>query len=372
MAERRWALLIGACDYDMHPSLQYATGDAVDFADALVGNLGFDSTRTLILADSPQKADFRPTRRDVFHALGLLRDPKSAFYTEGGVDPIAEEDLLVFYFSGHGVQTQGGRELLLPIDASNYSIEETAVPLDTVVGELEKLPCRHKVLFVDACREELHQGAKAVAGAKGIGQSSVVNRPGLATFYSCDPEQRSYELDDLAHGSFTFCLLEAVKHPKVNTLGELDGYLKSRVPTENTKRKKPTQQPFSVPNPADMLNLPLFLLKVSTDLEDLLGMANELAEKQKLTYEWWDKITSLWEAGAGENFELKRQIFTRFYEEGMSFEEFETQWLRSERSRPGPSSYAARLSPLPQRSPPSGDRKDRDEAEASDEAEPSG
>jgi hypothetical protein len=329
----RWAFLVGACQYEFHPSLKYAATDATRFAHALETSLGFDRKRMLVLADSNDPVDYQPTRRDIFHSLGLLTNENSELYVDRQIDPIAEDDLFVFYFSGHGIRRDRD-EFLLPVESSKYSITETAVPLDAVVECIEKLPCRQKVLFLDACREELYQdeGAKAVSGAKGIGQTAVVDREGLATFYSCDPGQRSYEIDELKHGAFTYCLLEAIKHPEINTLGELDDFLKSRVPQENVKGRKEPQQPFSVPNPADMLQVDLFrLTTVETDRDQLMAMTNKLFEDEVLDYDGWERLYGVWEAGDSPNFGLKKAIFERFYTGGMPLAEFEAKWQRAEK-----------------------------------------
>jgi uncharacterized caspase-like protein len=333
VSENRWALLVGGSHYDGHPELKYAAADAVEFAQSIVENLGFDRNRMLLLVDSDDSYDYRPTRRDLFHALGLFGMQHSEYHEAKHVDPIGEDDLFLFYFSGHGLRTSQGEELLLPVDASKYSVPETAVPLKAVVDRIERLPCRHKVLFLDACRDELYQdeGAKSAGGSKGIGQASVVEREGLATFYSCDPGDRSYEIDDLKHGSFTYCLLEAIAHPQVNTLAQLDDYLKSRVPKVNTKSGKAPQQPFSVPYPVDMMQLALFQAARRDLDEDLVAMTNEL-HPARLDYEWWDKLSGIWESGGNApNYELKKAIFLQFYREDMSLEELAVKWRRAER-----------------------------------------
>ena len=337
MSGNRWALVVGACNYEFDPSipsLRFAASDAVAFADALVKSLGFDHKRILVLADGDSKSvDHPPTRRNIFHALGLLANRNSKLYEERSLDPIDETDQFIFYYSGHGIR-KDNQEFLLPIDTSDYAITETAVPLEEVIDRIEKLPCRHKVLFLDACREQFYPdaGAKALGGAKGIGQRRIVDRQGLATFYSCDPGQLSFELDDLEHGSFTYCLLEAIKHPGVSTLGELDGFLKSRVPEENRKAKKTLQQPFSIPNPTDMLEVALFrLAQIPTDRERLIEMTTELANNRTLDFDWWGKLCNVWESGDAPNYELKRMAFEQLYLGNTTVEDFQKNWVRTER-----------------------------------------
>lgn len=333
MNRTKWAVLVGASTYDFHPSLKYSATDATGFARALETKLGFDRKRMVVLADSDDSVDFKPTRRDIFHTFGLLANVDSDFYLEKELDPIGEDDLFVFYFSGHGIRC-GRYEYLLPVESSKYSITETSVPMEAIVGRIEKLPCRHKVLFLDACRDELYrdEGAKSISGRKGIGQPTVVDREGLATFYSCDPGQRSYEIEKLEHGAFTYCLLEAIEQPDINTLEELDKFLKSRVPKENHRALKEPQQPFLVPNPADMLQLDLFRIPVvETGREQLMAMTNQLYNDRVIDFDWWEKIQSAWEAEDDPNFRLKRGVLKRLYEGKLTFERFAAHWRRAER-----------------------------------------
>jgi hypothetical protein len=337
VSENRWAVLVGACGYSGYPELRFAADDAVAFATAIAQDLDFDRKRMLLVVDDADdiRGDFQPTRNSVFHALGLLGDGHSEFYTDSGFEPMGEDDLFLFYFSGHGLRTSDGDELLLLTDSSRYSVSETAVRLESVVDCIEKLPCRHKVLFLDACREQMYDdaGAKAASdGAKGVGTPTVVEREGLATFYSCDPGQRSYEIEELEHGSFTYHLLRAIQHPDINTLGELDNYLKSRVPQENLSHGKTPQQPFLVPRPVDMTDLALFRVAVRAATgEDFVAMTNELQSAGSITFELWEKLSTVWESPDVANFNLKKAIFREFYSGRIRLDDFQAKWQLSER-----------------------------------------
>jgi uncharacterized caspase-like protein len=337
---RRWALVVGAGGYEFFNSLEYSVDDAIDFRDSLVRHLNFDSERVVLLADSETTdAQFKPTRNYIFHHLGAFSNPDSPYYLTHDFEPIGEDDLFVFYFSGHGLRTESGQQYLLPMEASNQDVTKTAVLLEEVVTGIEQLPCRHKVLFIDACRADLEGvGAKGPIENEGFGGLEVVDREGLATFYSCDPKQRSYEIKDLKHGTFTHELLQAVLHTRVNTLKELDEHLKSRVPRLNAQHGKPPQKPFCHPNPADMLELPLFRIFEEAgvnETDELVAMANALFDQKKYEdLDWWEKLTGVWEEDHAYNLELKKAILRRFYAGEMEFPEFQIRWLRSEKHIP--------------------------------------
>src|SRR5207245_1417629 len=106
----------------------------------------------------------------------------------------------------------------------------------------------------DACRE-------ATDGAKSIGLEdtrNAVERAGIVTFFSCDSKDKSYEIDQLQHGSFTHCILEAITSKCCNTVDELDQYLRTNVPLTNSKYRKPPQQPYAIIQPAEKGKLPIF------------------------------------------------------------------------------------------------------------------
>jgi hypothetical protein len=345
---RRWALVVGASAYEFFTKLEYSAFDAGEFADSLITHLNFDPKRVVLLTDSEGSgAPYKPTRNYIFHHLGVFSNPDSAFYLEHKFDPIGEDDLFLFYFSGHGLRTEDGQQYLLPIEASDQNVTQTGVPLEDVVKVIDKLPCSHKVLFIDACRSDLDgvTGAKGPSFDEGFGRPDVVDREGMATFYSCDPQQRSYEVEDLRHGTFTYELLQAVTHTDVNTLADLDKYLTSRVPQLNVRSGKPPQKPFCVLNPSDMRDLPLFRLFQETgisDADELTAMANELWSQKKIDFDWWDKLTVIWEEKQEEkreekpvyNLELKKTILRRFHAAEMNFPEFQARWLRSEKHIP--------------------------------------
>ncbi|MFN7661314.1 MAG: caspase family protein, partial [Dolichospermum sp.] len=94
------------------------------------------------------------------------------------------------------------------------------------------------VLLLDACREE---GSRS-----GLGQGRN-NYQGVITFYSCAANQKSWEIHELQHGSFTHTLLTGLRlHGEANcaTVERLDRYLNSAVPQLNTRYQKPIQNPY--------------------------------------------------------------------------------------------------------------------------------
>src|SRR5204862_2323562 len=96
-----------------------------------------------------EDAEVRPDRDSIRIALNKLR-------SSGKIEP---DDLLLFYFAGHGIN-EGRKDYLLPIGAHPDLVKDLGIPVQVVIDELKRFNCTHTVTFIDACRE-------TVAGARG-------------------------------------------------------------------------------------------------------------------------------------------------------------------------------------------------------------
>src|SRR5262245_50277381 len=65
----RWALIVGAGDYEHLGRLRYAEKDARGLAQALVAHLGFEEDHVRVLVDHPDEPELSPTAG---HVLGEL------------------------------------------------------------------------------------------------------------------------------------------------------------------------------------------------------------------------------------------------------------------------------------------------------------
>jgi len=126
---RRTALVIGNGAYTVSP-LQNAVKDATDMA-TMLRRLGFEVT--LLRDKSLQEME------EAVNAFNLrLR--------EGGVG--------LFYFAGHGVQTDG-ENYLIPVKARidrQQDIRYEALPMGRVIGAMEDANNGLNFLILDACR----------------------------------------------------------------------------------------------------------------------------------------------------------------------------------------------------------------------------
>jgi formylglycine-generating enzyme required for sulfatase activity/uncharacterized caspase-like protein len=153
-----------------------------------------------------------------------------------------------FFFAGHG-RRERERDYMMPIDADPGNVEETAIPVAYVTERLRRCGADNVILLLDACRNE---GAR---DGQGIG-SEV--HSGVVTIASCSPSERSYEIDELQHGAFTYSLLEGLRlqgETNCATVERLDLHLRVRVPELCGKYRKPRQTPYTHAEPLEKLHL---------------------------------------------------------------------------------------------------------------------
>jgi uncharacterized caspase-like protein len=193
--------------------LQVCIKDVVATREQLLAG-GFEAERIRLLADTTPEL---PTKANILTALKSVADA-----TE-------QDDLLLFYYSGHGDE-KDGVAYLVARDGRYLVLEDTAVPVARVTAIMEAAPARAKVLLLDAC----HSGADI--GGKGPKKMTpeFIRRVfeeavGLAVLASCTQGQLSYEWRKEERSVFTHYLLEALR-------GSADNDEKGFVTVQDTSR----------------------------------------------------------------------------------------------------------------------------------------
>ncbi|BBB59388.1 molecular chaperone DnaK [Undibacterium sp. KW1] len=234
----RHALLIGCSQYDDPEigSLNFASEDAEIFSNLLKTYCGFENEDIEILS-SPSEKSPSATRSNIIKKLSIPPNQKNL-------------DLLIIYFSGHGIHSAtDGKDYLLPQDAVYRSVEYTAISFDYLLHEVKKWSARCTILVIDACRNVFRNG-KAIDTYQSSFNPSEIKLPGVAAFFSCAPSERSYELPNLKSGVFTHAFSEALGDTgKCKTIRELDQYLLHRVPSIGNEYGHPKQTPYTRVDP---------------------------------------------------------------------------------------------------------------------------
>ncbi|PAX60702.1 SUMF1/EgtB/PvdO family nonheme iron enzyme [Brunnivagina elsteri] len=122
---------------------------------------------------------------------------------------------------------------------------------------------------------------------------------GVITFYSCNVNQQSFEIDELQHGAFTYSLLEGLRlqgEANCATVERLNQYLNRRVPQVNTNYRKPIQNPYLKAEPP--YKVYSILLEQSATLKDVepLRYQAALAENKgdlQLAKQLWIRVLAI-------------------------------------------------------------------------------
>jgi uncharacterized caspase-like protein len=160
-AEKRIALVIGNTAYKFVRALPSPKNDAADMATALRA-VGFEVISALDL----DKLQFDSALRDFSGAL-------------------SDKDISLFYFSGHGLQTNG-QNYLLPVDAqpkSATSLGSEAVSLEAVYRAMSA--SKEQLIFLDAGRDN-PLGSRG-ADAKQSGLAAAMFGPSSLIAFSTQP-----------------------------------------------------------------------------------------------------------------------------------------------------------------------------------------
>src|SRR4030095_10351373 len=140
----KYALIIGNTEYT-DPGLAQLTApgkDAEDFAQVLKAPdiCGFDEVQTLLNPDN-----------------AAARQTIDRFFSEKKKD-----DLLIFYFSGHGVRDEDGSLYLAVKNTHRSLLDSTGIESAFIRRKMEKSFSKRQVLILDCCNSgAFTQGIKA-------------------------------------------------------------------------------------------------------------------------------------------------------------------------------------------------------------------
>jgi formylglycine-generating enzyme required for sulfatase activity/uncharacterized caspase-like protein len=276
---KNWAISIGINQYDNLQPLNFAKRDAEAMAAWFREEAKFDQV-FLFTEDSPPIPANPPIPTQPIY--GRVRRFLQAQFEQPLLKP---EDNLWFFFAGHGMR-HADKDYLMLADSDPGDIEHTAISVEYITERLRRSCADNVVLLLDACREESSRSGL------GIGEEK---HQGVITFYSCAANQKSWEIAELQHGSFTHTLLTGLRlHDEANcaTVERLDRYLNSYVPQLNCSYQKPIQNPYLKAEPP--YKIYYILLEQSATLKDVESL----------------KLQASLSENSG-NFELAEQIWIR-------------------------------------------------------------
>lgn len=191
----RLALVIGNSKYESIGSLKNSLADAVDMASALRA-VGFE----VLEGEDQNKKQMED----------LIREFGDKLYRQKGIG--------VFFYAGHGVQSNG-KNYLVPIDADiprEDDIEYEAVDLGRLLKKFDTAKNELNVIILDACRN--NPFAKEWSSYRDVnadeGLAKIGAPKGTVMFYSTEPGKTASDGSG-RNGLFTEILLENIKKPNL-------------------------------------------------------------------------------------------------------------------------------------------------------------
>jgi uncharacterized caspase-like protein/outer membrane protein assembly factor BamD (BamD/ComL family) len=295
---RRLALIIGNSIF-MDPSLARLRAP-----DADVGALA-----DVLL--SPEIGAFDDAKLVVNMAASSIRRAISQFVANK-----TRDDLLLLYFSGHGVLDEYGRLYLATKDTERNYLRGTAIPAGFITDEMDHSRSRRQVLVLDCCHSgAFARGSKGSTGAsvgtatafEGKGYGRVVLTASDATQYAWEGDKVIGEADNSV---FTHYLIEGLETGQADadgdgkiTVDELYDYIYKQVVTQTPKQTPGkwsyreqgeiiiAQAPAQVAPKAEELHLPEFDDEIEDKLKRLFdsGLAAYWLEE-------WERATQAFQA----------------------------------------------------------------------------
>ncbi|MBD0337074.1 MAG: caspase family protein [Cyanobacteria bacterium Co-bin13] len=240
---KHWAIVIGINQYQSLQPLMYAQSDAVELRDFLTQEAGLPTDQCALLTDvSPifQDSAAYPARESLERVLQDIC-----------LNQVEAEDTLWFFFSGYGVSWEG-QDFLLLIDADPSRIEETAVPLESVLKQLKMASTDNLVVVLDMNRSQSALPNQQL----GLQTLELARSLGIPLLLSCQPDQFSQEALPVRHGLFTAAMLEGLRYHGRLVLFHLAQYLEERLPELCQLYARPVQNPVvAVPSEKRFLML---------------------------------------------------------------------------------------------------------------------
>ncbi|MBE0642546.1 MAG: caspase family protein [Bacteroidetes bacterium] len=215
-----YVLAVGSDSYaPAYPDLQFASVDAEALADELARQEGGMYARVYTRAITGKNV----TKEGIFSALKEFGEMKP-------------EDVLVLFFSGHGVRERDkkGRTkyYYLPAGTTKKTVTSRGLAWEDFSAEIAHLNAGRIILLLDAC----HSGDVSSGASNEKVASSLAGQVGVV-FTSSSGNEYSYEDRSWGHGAFTKALLDGIRGAadftadKTIDWGELQLYVGTAVRT---------------------------------------------------------------------------------------------------------------------------------------------
>lgn len=190
----RYALLVGISNYtaDLNP-LPSAVKDVEALRQVLVSPEmgGFSESDVTVLKDVEKGA----IETAIYH---LFANRKT-------------DDLLIFYFSGHGVTDSRSDFYLTGLTTRKDALPPTAVSSNYVHGEMNKSRSKRQVIILDCCHSGAFPKGMAAKGLDAVNVLPKLGGEGRAILTASDSSQYAFEQEGFELSLYTHFLVEGLR-----------------------------------------------------------------------------------------------------------------------------------------------------------------
>jgi hypothetical protein len=170
---------------------------------------------------------------------------------------VKANDLVIFFFSGHGASLDG-KIGVCPYDFFNA---QSLINDNDILDVMRRSPARHKICFIEACKSEVNEMSLSQSSIQKFHEERNKIGGGIVYITSTMPTQKSYE-DPTNGGYFSYYLLEGMKgladtnKDHVIKTKELFDYIKQNVIAQTNNDQVPQINPDGY-----TLDIPIMVLK---------------------------------------------------------------------------------------------------------------
>jgi hypothetical protein len=239
-----WGVVVGINDYPNTRKLHYAVNDAKAFYEYLVDYNGVPKENITLMLDD------QATLTAVKSALGTHLKNKAG-----------KEDMVIIFFAGHGATEKdvaspdgdGLEKYILPYDADVNDLYATALPMADISRIFTRIRSERLVFIADSCYSGASGGRTIdVTGIRANISDAFLERiaggKGRVIMTASGANEVSAEKDELAHGVFTYFLIEGLRggadadDDGLITVDEIYQFVSDQVPRATGQEQHPVKK----------------------------------------------------------------------------------------------------------------------------------
>ena len=239
-----WAVIIGISHYRAVQPLRYADKDALAFHDYLANHIGIPKEQTILLLNE------QATLMNLKRTLGTDLRRKAG-----------EKDTVIVYYAGHGApeadasagDDDGLEKYIVPYDADPRDLYTTGLPMREIETIFQRLTPERVIFISDSCYSGATAGRTfATALRRAVVSDNFLTRlskgKGRIVLSASKANEVSEEREDLAHGVFTYYLLEGLRGSAdadkdgIITVDEVYSYVTKKVPEVTGQNQHPVKK----------------------------------------------------------------------------------------------------------------------------------